>query len=86
MNRSRMIYRVAFVFIALSILILLDVVNAGHFLAMFVIAGQIPGTQYFIPADTMLLLSVGALGLLFGRLTARVLSTATTTLPSSQVA
>ena len=51
-----------------SALIILDSLNLGHALMMFLVAGQIPGTKFALDATTMLWLSMGALGFIVGRL------------------
>lgn len=40
--------------LALSALLILDSLNAGHALAMFYLAGEIPGTQIALSASTMM--------------------------------
>ena len=53
----------------LSGLMILDSLNIGHNLAMFLIAGQIPGTEIYLNADLMLISYALILGILFGRFT-----------------
>jgi hypothetical protein len=46
----------------------MDIVNA---LALFVIAGRIPGTEWYLPAEFMTLVTVGTIGFFVGRLSNR---------------
>ena len=56
----------------LSGLMILDSLNIGHNLAMFLIAGQIPGTDIYLNADLMLFSYALILGILFGRFTTSI--------------
>jgi hypothetical protein len=58
----------------LSGLLIADSVNAGHAIIMLLIAGQIPGTDLYIPADAMLTVCAGIFGVLCGRATSRLLT------------
>jgi hypothetical protein len=53
----------------LSILMILDSLNAGHALVMFVLAGVIPGTNIAIDAGRMLELFTLLIGFTLSRLT-----------------
>lgn len=55
-------------FIALSLVIFFDVVNAGQALMLFLLAGVIPGTNIVISATQMLEMVMLLLGLVVGRL------------------
>lgn len=57
----------------LSALLILDSMNAGYAMMMFVIAGQIPGTTTVIDATSMLFVLVLAVGIVAGRLTGRLI-------------
>lgn len=59
---------IATIFVILSTVIILDSFNAWHAIAMFYIAGEIPGTRTSINAETMM----SAFALLFGFVLARV--------------
>lgn len=54
--------------IALSAILILDSFNAWHALAMFYLAGEIPGTRTSLNAETML----SIFALLFGFVVARL--------------
>lgn len=62
---------VTIIFITLSLLLILDSMNFGHALAMFYVAGVIPGTGLAIDAGVMLALFAGTAGFLFARVTHR---------------
>ncbi len=55
----------------LSGLIILDSLNVGHLLVMFLLAGVIPGTNIALSASTTLELFTLLIGLVIGRLSAR---------------
>ena len=57
----------------LSSLIILDSLNVGHFLMMFLLAGVIPGTNIAISATTMMEIFALLIGLVVGRLSSRAL-------------
>jgi hypothetical protein len=86
MNRNAVTTAIIRICLTLSAVILFDVTNAAHHLAMFMIAGQIPGTQYFVSADTMLFLSVVFFGVLAGRMTSHIIKLSVNKLPTSQTA
>jgi hypothetical protein len=69
--------------LVLSGVLILDSLNAGHAIIMLLIAGQIPGTDLFIPADTMLITLTGVFGVVCGRVTSRVIAYTQTLAPSS---
>lgn len=52
----------------LSLLIILDSMNAGHAIAMFLLAGIIPGTNIAISADRMLEASALLIGFTLSRI------------------
>lgn len=60
-------------FLSLSILIILDSLNAGHALFMFLLAGVIPGTNIAISANTMLEFFTLLIGFTLSRLTIALL-------------
>lgn len=62
-----LIIRAAFAFIAIITLAELGVFNA---LAMFILVGEIPGTNYSLPPAFMLLIMVGLMWVVLYRLTA----------------
>lgn len=55
--------------ISLSALMILDSMNAGHALVMFVLAGVIPGTNVAIDASNMLILFTLLIGFTLSRIT-----------------
>ena len=57
------------VFLSLSALIILDSLNAGHAVVMFLLAGVIPGTNLAISADEMLNLFALLIGFSLSRVT-----------------
>lgn len=57
----------------LSGLIILDSLNLGHILMMFLLAGVIPGTNIAISASTMMEFFALLIGVVIGRLSARAL-------------
>ena len=59
----------------LSSLLILDSMNVGSALVMFVIAGQVPGTNFSIDAGTMLFFFMLISGIIAGRLTSRAYAT-----------
>lgn len=56
-------------FISLSLLMILDSVNAGHALVMFFLAGVIPGTNIAISAGNMLETFTLLIGFTLSRIT-----------------
>ncbi len=59
--------------LALSGMMILDSLNVGHAVMMLLIAGQIPGTNYYVDANTMLLALTMIFGILCGRAAAQLL-------------
>lgn len=59
----------------LSALLILDSMNVGSALVMFIIAGQIPGTSVSIDAGSMLLFFMLISGIIAGRLTSKLIAT-----------
>lgn len=59
--------------LALSLIIILDTVDAGHALVMFVLAGIIPGTNIILGADQTLELFALLIGFTLSRITLFVL-------------
>ena len=57
----------------LSGLIILDSLNAGHILVMFLLAGVVPGTNIALSASTTMELFALMIGLVIGRLSTRAL-------------
>jgi len=55
--------------LSLSLLLILESMDAGHALIMFIIAGQIPGTNLYIDASSMLALFAAVVGFISGRVT-----------------
>lgn len=66
---------VSIIFIILALMLILDSMNIGHMIAMFLLAGIVPGTNLVLNADRMLEL----FALLFGFVLARVAVTLTRT-------
>ena len=56
-------------FVSLSVLMILDTLNAGYALAMFLLAGVIPGTNIAISATTMLQAFTLLIGFILSRIT-----------------
>ena len=67
--------------LVLSGLIILDSLNAGHLLMMFLLAGVIPGTDISISAGRMMEFFGLLIGLVIGRLSTRPLQALFTRLP-----
>ncbi len=63
---------VTIISLILSALLILDTMNAGHALMMFLFAGVIPGTNSSISADTMLALFALLAGFTLSRVTAHL--------------
>lgn len=59
---------VALIFTILSALLILDSLNAGQALLMFVLAGQVPGTSIIISASVMLQAYLVLIGFVCARL------------------
>lgn len=66
--------RITIISLILSGILIFDSMQIGQALAMFIIAGQIPGTPYYLSADAMLGLFMLIIGFAAGRLTLRVMS------------
>lgn len=60
---------IAIIFTFLSLLIILDSVNFGHALMMFLLAGVIPGTNITMNGEQMLEFTVLVAGFIFARVT-----------------
>lgn len=56
-----------------SLLLILNSMNVVDALALFVIAGRIPGTEWYLSAEFMTLITAGTIGYFAGRLTTRIL-------------
>lgn len=65
--RGRMKKTLTIIFIVFSGLLILDSMNAGHALAMFLLAGIVPGTNIIVNAHTMLTSIAGVLGFIVAR-------------------
>lgn len=63
---------IAIIFTLLSLLIILDSVNFGHALMMFLLAGVIPGTNITMNGEQMLEFTVLVAGFIFARITTYV--------------
>jgi len=77
-------------FLSLSIMIILDSLNAGHALFMFLLAGVIPGTNIAISASNMLEFFTLLIGFTLSRVTINLIRIAeanrgTATLPARRV-
>lgn len=59
----------------LSAMLILDSMNAGSALMMFIIAGQVPGTTVSIDASSMLFMFMLISGIIAGRLTNKLIAT-----------
>ena len=55
-------------FTILSLILILDSINAGHAIAMFILAGIIPGTNIAVSADRMLEVCVLLIGFILSRI------------------
>ena len=60
-------------FTALSVIIILDSLNAGHAIVMFILAGIIPGTNTAISAANMLEVFTLLIGFTLSRVTLNLL-------------
>lgn len=63
---------ITLILIALSGIMILDSLNAGEALFMFVLAGIVPGTSLSISGTTMLALFGGLIGFVLSRIVARI--------------
>jgi hypothetical protein len=63
-----------FIFLTLSMIMILDSINFGHSLMMFLLAGIIPGTTVILSADQMLVFFAAVTGFVCGRITMTVIS------------
>lgn len=57
------------ILIVASLVLILDSMNAGQAIAMFLLAGVVPGTSFIMSADQMLGLFAGLLGFVIARVT-----------------
>ena len=64
------------IFTILSAVLILDSMNAGYAIAMFLLAGIVPGTNIVVSADQMLVLFVMLFGFVLGRVGVRLATTA----------
>jgi hypothetical protein len=55
-------------FIILSALLILDSANAGHALFMFYLAGEVPGTNVILSANTMMQIFALLIGFVVARI------------------
>ena len=60
------------IFTTLSALLILDSMDASHAVAMFLLAGVIPGTNFVLNAERMLELFAALLGFVVARICVRV--------------
>ncbi len=58
---------------ALSVLLILSSLDLVNSIAMFLIAGHIPGTNHYVSADAMLIGATAILGFITGRVSARII-------------
>lgn len=65
--RGRMKKSITIVCIIFSALLILDSMNAGHALTMFLLAGIVPGTDVIVSANTMLSIIAAILGFVVAR-------------------
>lgn len=65
--RGRMKKLLTIIFIVFSALLILDSMNAGHALTMFLLVGIVPGTNITVNANTMLSVIAGVLGFTVAR-------------------
>ena len=72
---------IAIIFTILSFIFILDSLNFGHALMMFLLAGVIPGTDISISAGRMMEFFGLLIGLVIGRLSTRPLQALFTRLP-----
>ena len=63
--------KIAVTITILSFILILDSMNAGHALAMFLLAGVVPGTNIVLSADRMLELIALLTGFVFARISIR---------------
>ena len=63
-------------FISLSLVLILDSMNAGHAIMMFLLAGVIPGTTIALEASRMLELFALLLGFTLSRIAMNVIQSA----------
>lgn len=63
---------VTIIFTILSAILILDSMNAGHAIALFMLAGIIPGTNIALNADRMLELFTLLLGFVLARVCVRI--------------
>lgn len=57
------------IFVIASLVLILDSMNTGQAVAMFLLAGVIPGTSLVMSADHMLGLFAGLIGFVMARIT-----------------
>jgi predicted membrane protein len=62
----------------LSVVIILDSINFGHAIMMFLLAGIVPGTSFALSAEQTLQLFSAALGFVFARVMIRLVTLAAT--------
>lgn len=62
-------------FTAFSGVLILDTLNISHGIVFFLMAGIIPGTNFSIDANTMLIIFALATGFTLSRITVRLLTT-----------
>ena len=63
---------ITLVFTTLSAIIILDSFNAWHAIAMFYLAGEIPGTRTSINAETMLSIFALLIGFVLARISSKI--------------
>ena len=70
-------------FTALSFVLILDSINAGHALVMFFLAGIVPGTNIVIDAESMLEVFTLLTGFTLSRITVNLIRAASNTSPQN---
>ena len=70
---------------ALSALIILDSMNAGHALVMFLLAGQVPGTNLILSGARMMELFALLMGFVMARVTSYIIRSLTQRTPPTPV-
>ena len=63
---------IAIIITILSFILILDSMNAGYAIAMFLLAGIVPGTNIVLTADRMLEIIALLTGFVFARISIRV--------------
>lgn len=66
--------RITITSLILSGILIIDSMNVADALVMFIIAGQIPGTPYYLSAESMMAFFMMIIGFIASRLTLRALA------------